>query len=98
MPIKTDPKKTTVSPKKPVNKSHKKILTYSSSTNGNGTQEIDSRYLFEILMEVKNGNFNVRMPIDQTGLSGKICDTLNDIISLNEPMQAIHFCALHRRS
>ena len=26
------------------------------------------------------------MPIDQVGLSGKICDTLNEIISLNEKM------------
>ncbi len=35
---------------------------------------------------MKNGNFNVRMPIDEVGLNGKICDTLNDIISLNEKM------------
>ncbi len=38
------------------------------------------------LPQVKNGNFSVRMPIDQVGLSGKICDTLNEIISLNEKM------------
>jgi HAMP domain-containing protein len=37
-------------------------------------------------MEVKNGNFSVRMPIDQYGINGKICDTLNDIIELNERM------------
>ncbi|NCI45870.1 HAMP domain-containing protein [Sediminibacterium sp. WSJ-3] len=43
-------------------------------------------YLLEVLTAVKNGNFNVRMPIDQVGLSGKICDTINDIISLNEKM------------
>jgi hypothetical protein len=24
------------------------------------------------------------MPVDKLGLNGKICDTLNDIISLNE--------------
>jgi len=47
---------------------------------------VDNRYLLQILTEVKNGNFEVRMPIDQTGLSGKICDTLNDIIALNEQM------------
>jgi HAMP domain-containing protein/signal transduction histidine kinase/CheY-like chemotaxis protein len=53
----------------------------------NGTSEtLDSIELLKVLMEVKNGNFNVRMPIDQTGLSGKICDTLNEIISLNEKM------------
>ena len=46
-----------------------------------------SGYLISIVLtEVKNGNFNARMPIDQVGLSGKICDTLNDIIGLNEKM------------
>jgi len=46
----------------------------------------DSKQLLKVLMEVKNGNFSVRMPIDEIGLNGKICDTLNDIISLNERM------------
>ena len=44
------------------------------------------RELLLVLTEVRNGNFSVRMPFDQVGLSGKICDTLNDIISLNEKM------------
>ena len=47
---------------------------------------LDNKELLKVLMEVKNGNFSVRMPIDQMGLSGKICDTLNEIISLNEKM------------
>ena len=47
---------------------------------------LDNKELLKVLMEVKNGNFSVRMPIDQIGLSGKICDTLNEIISLNEKM------------
>jgi HAMP domain-containing protein/signal transduction histidine kinase/CheY-like chemotaxis protein len=42
--------------------------------------------LFKVLSEVRNGNFTVRMPIDQLGLNGKICDTLNEIIDLNEKM------------
>jgi HAMP domain-containing protein/signal transduction histidine kinase/CheY-like chemotaxis protein len=42
--------------------------------------------LLKVLMEVRNGNFDVRMPIDQVGISGKICDALNEIISLNEKM------------
>ncbi|PUZ26454.1 hybrid sensor histidine kinase/response regulator [Chitinophaga parva] len=45
---------------------------------------LDQRTLLRVLSEVKNGNFGVRMPIDQVGLSGKICDTLNEIITLNE--------------
>jgi HAMP domain-containing protein/signal transduction histidine kinase/CheY-like chemotaxis protein len=47
---------------------------------------LDYKELLGVLTAVKNGNFNVRMPYDQVGLSGKICDTLNEIISLNEEM------------
>src|SRR5436190_237834 len=46
----------------------------------------DARELLRVLTEVKNGNFSVRLPIDEVGVSGKICDTLNEIISLNEKM------------
>src|SRR6185295_6688691 len=52
------------------------------------TDAIDPKELLQVLMEVKNGNFAVRMPIDQVGVSGKIYDTLNEIISLNEKMMA----------
>jgi methyl-accepting chemotaxis protein len=68
--------------------------------NGNGTgngkvaglfnanleysNELDSRDLLHILTEVKEGNFSVRLPEDKIGISGKICDTMNHIISLNE--------------
>jgi hypothetical protein len=47
---------------------------------------LDFKEMLGVLTEVKNGNFKVRMPFDQIGLSGKICDTLNEIISLNEEM------------
>ncbi|HEY0732268.1 MAG TPA: hypothetical protein VGD33_07610, partial [Chitinophagaceae bacterium] len=48
------------------------------------SEELDNRELLRILSEVRNGNFSVRLPIDKLGISGKICDILNDIISLNE--------------
>jgi len=54
----------------------------------NSTQFFDDQELLRVLTDVKNGNFTVRMPINQVGLSGKICDTLNDIVSLNEKMMA----------
>src|SRR4051812_20738517 len=50
------------------------------------SDELDARQLLQVLSEVKNGNFSVRMSIDSIGLSGKICDTVNDIISLNETL------------
>jgi len=46
--------------------------------------ELDGKALLRVLSEVRNGNFSVRMPNDRLGVNGKICDTLNDIISLNE--------------
>ncbi|HMH23493.1 MAG TPA: HAMP domain-containing protein [Puia sp.] len=51
-----------------------------------GDELLDNKELLRILTEVRNGNFGVRMPIDEVGVKGKICDTLNEIISLNEEM------------
>ncbi|HEY9699499.1 MAG TPA: HAMP domain-containing protein [Trichocoleus sp.] len=52
----------------------------------NDAQELDLKQLLKVLAEVKKGNFSARMPIDQTGIAGKISDALNDIIDLNERM------------
>jgi len=68
------------------------VLEKTALANGNGSLKkikqtkstFDNKELLKVLSEVRNGNFNVRMPIDQIGLEGKICDTLNEIISLNE--------------
>src|SRR5687767_16012970 len=48
--------------------------------------ELDLKEMLRTLTEVRNGNFSVRMPIDNIGLSGKISDVMNEIISLNERM------------
>ena len=42
------------------------------------------RLLLRTLTAVKKGDFRVRMPVEFTGASGKIADTLNEIIELNE--------------
>ena len=38
------------------------------------------------MIAFKDGDFSVRLPVDQTGIAGKIADTLNDIFKLNERM------------
>ncbi|MCG2616809.1 HAMP domain-containing protein [Terrimonas sp. NA20] len=70
------------------NGSQKKIKEkqVSETEQLSSTDELDERLLLKILAEVRSGNFSVRMPIDQVGMSGKICDTLNEIISLNETL------------
>jgi len=45
---------------------------------------IDGRDLLKVLVQVRNGDFSARMPSDGIGLSGKIYDTINEIIGLNE--------------
>jgi len=80
-------------------KAAKKSKTTSKPTIANGSSNgshwaetspdeslVNDKELLRILMQVRNGNFSVRMPIDETGIKGKICDTLNEIISLNEEM------------
>src|SRR6185503_4070596 len=45
---------------------------------------LDEPRLLQTLMAVKAGDFSVRLPVDRTGMSGKIYDALNEIISLNQ--------------
>ncbi|AFY46865.1 signal transduction histidine kinase [Nostoc sp. PCC 7524] len=47
---------------------------------------LDLQQLLKTLTAVKKGDFSARMPIDQTGMAGKIADALNEIIEQNEQM------------
>jgi HAMP domain-containing protein/CheY-like chemotaxis protein/signal transduction histidine kinase len=48
------------------------------------TDSIDTKLLLKTLMAFKKGDFSARLPTEWTGEAGKIADTLNDIIELNE--------------
>jgi HAMP domain-containing protein/signal transduction histidine kinase/CheY-like chemotaxis protein len=52
----------------------------------NGSKTSDANILLKTLIAFKKGNFSVRMPVDQIGVAGKIADTLNDILELNQKM------------
>ena len=62
----------------PKPKPRKKVIkaVYTNGTHSSHTDtvpaELDNRELLRVLTEVRNGNFSVRMPFDQVGLSGKI--------------------------
>src|SRR5580700_5741254 len=47
---------------------------------------LDTSTLLTTLIAFKDGDFSVRLPSDQTGVAGKIADTLNDIFKMNERM------------
>jgi HAMP domain-containing protein len=42
------------------------------------------KLLLRTLSAMKKGDFEVRMPVEFTGVHGKIADTLNDILELSE--------------
>ena len=46
--------------------------------------ELGAKLLLATLMALKKGDFAALMPSDLTGMSGKIADTLNDIIEIQE--------------
>jgi len=47
---------------------------------------LDTSELLKVLIAFKEGDFSVRLPVDRTGIAGKVADTLNDIFKLNERM------------
>ena len=54
--------------------------------DSNGQAALPANELLEKLREVRNGNLTVRLPSGETGTTGKIFATLNDIIGMNEKM------------
>ncbi|MDE3092145.1 MAG: HAMP domain-containing protein, partial [Chloroflexota bacterium] len=46
----------------------------------------DARQVLSALTAVKKGDFAIRLPNDWTGVNGKIADTFNDVVELNEKM------------
>src|SRR5438128_11214117 len=58
----------------------------STASEALSRDALDPRLLLRTLMAVKKGDFSVRLPDDQTGVAGKIADTLNEIIEMNEQM------------
>src|ERR1051326_8101070 len=50
------------------------------------SESLDQKELLKVLAAFKRGDFSVRMPEDGVGVGGKIADTLNEILELNENM------------
>ena len=47
-------------------------MTTAHTSTANNTDTLDVKQLLKTLMAVKQGDFSVRMPVDQTGIAGKI--------------------------
>src|SRR6266404_5599173 len=47
---------------------------------------IDTTVLLTALTALKKGNYSVRLPVEWTGAAGKVADTFNEVVELNERM------------
>ena len=52
------------------------------------TEALDARVLLSFLARVKAGDFTARMPLDWTGVAGKVADALNDVVIADEGLEA----------
>jgi signal transduction histidine kinase/CheY-like chemotaxis protein/HAMP domain-containing protein len=50
------------------------------------TDQLDEVVLLGVLADVERGDFSVRMPLEWTGVAGKIADRLNNVIAANETL------------
>ncbi len=50
------------------------------------TDQLDPVLLLGVLADVERGDFSVRMPLEWTGVAGKIADRLNNIIAANQTL------------
>src|SRR5205807_2567372 len=50
------------------------------------SQAVDAPALLGALNALKKGDFSVRLPLEWTGVAGKVADTFNDVVAQNERM------------
>jgi HAMP domain-containing protein/signal transduction histidine kinase/DNA-binding response OmpR family regulator len=51
-------------------------------SNGTGPATIDAGRILSALVAVRNGDFSARLPLDWTGVGGKVADAFNDVAEL----------------
>src|SRR6266478_3049076 len=62
------------------------IVHPANGSRFNGDNQVELKQLLNALIAFKRGNFSVRLPADWTGLAGKVADTFNEVIAINERM------------
>jgi hypothetical protein len=63
----------------------------TQGSNGHSTSlaepgSVDLSVILGCLQTMRSGDFSVRLPGSWTGLAGKIADTFNDIVAVNQQM------------
>src|SRR5688500_17869345 len=85
LPALRGPRPRPMSPPKTKTARSRSTLSSSSLNNGHSAADADfSRPLLAAMVALRDGDFSVRLPVDLTGLDGKIADTFNDIVALSD--------------
>jgi len=50
------------------------------------SERLDERKLLEVLTALRNGNFSPRLPVKSTGFTGKVAETVNEVMDINQRM------------
>jgi CheY-like chemotaxis protein/signal transduction histidine kinase/HAMP domain-containing protein len=58
--------------------------TKVKSARDEAANALDAKLLLKTLTALKKGDFSVRLPSDWAGVNGKIADTLNEVIEIND--------------
>src|SRR5581483_2384262 len=48
---------------------------------------VDTKVVLSFLADVQAGDYSARMPLDWTGLAGKVADGLNDVVIANQTLE-----------
>src|SRR5436305_7067332 len=59
------------------------LMATENGSRGNGDR-LDQKKLLTALSAFKRGDFSVRLPDDWIGLAGKVADTFNEVIGMNQ--------------
>src|ERR1700720_588961 len=57
-----------------------------ATTNSFSSEDPHTRALLKALAALKSGDFSVRLPLDWVGIAGKVADTFNEVVALNQRM------------
>src|ERR1035437_7535022 len=49
-------------------------------------EQVDARVLLDVLAQLQAGDFSARMPLDWTGVAGKVADGFNEVIIANQTL------------
>jgi signal transduction histidine kinase/CheY-like chemotaxis protein/HAMP domain-containing protein len=71
-----------------VSNTRRSVSSARAATVSAAPAGLDKRALLAALAAFKRGDFSVRLPLELTGLDGKIADTFNELVDLNARLES----------